>query len=128
MFRFIPVTRLGEESILGITFEFDESQYRYEVPVVCQSIHGQSPYKSVTTKKANRSSQFLVLVTRLELVRMLLRRILSPVRLPIPPHQQMEAPLRFELRHEGFADPGLTAWLWCHLQKTMLLYHKNLTK
>jgi hypothetical protein len=26
----------------------------------------------------------------------------------------MEAPPRFELGNEGFADLGLTTWLWCH--------------
>ncbi len=28
----------------------------------------------------------------------------------------LEVPPRFELGDEGFADPGLTAWLWHHIQ------------
>ena len=57
----------------------------------------------------------LVLETGIEPVRYRYRRILSPVRLPIPPLQHIvEAPPRFELGNEGFADLCLTAWLWCH--------------
>ena len=50
--------------------------------------------------------------TGLEPVRDRSRGILSPLRLPIPPLRHVEAPTRFELVHKGFADLGLTAWLW----------------
>ncbi len=45
------------------------------------------------------------------------RRILSPLRLPIPPprpctsHQPLEAAPGFEPGYQGFADPCLTTWL-----------------
>ena len=65
---------------------------------------------------------FVVLVAGLEPARYLYRGILSPLRLPIPPHEQnktlhvimqsfLEAPPGFEPGHKGFADLGLTAWL-----------------
>ena len=64
----------------------------------------------------------------LEPARYLYRGILSPLRLPIPPHEQMlifkekdsaqgvqslslEAPPGFEPGDKGFADLGLTTWL-----------------
>ena len=40
---------------------------------------------------------FMVLVIGLEPIRSFPRGILSPLRLPIPPHQHLEAPPRFEL-------------------------------
>jgi hypothetical protein len=45
-----------------------------------------------------------------------LRRILSPLRLPVPPPRQyeieiVEAAPRFELGSKGFADLCLTTWL-----------------
>ena len=75
------------------------------------------PVKKLNTKKLNLLVQLcfvLVLKTGLEPVRYRYRRILSPVRLPIPPLQHvLEAPFRFELKNEGFADLCLTTWL-CH--------------
>ena len=65
----------------------------------------------------------------LEPARMLLRGILSPLRLPIPPQRRvmlfffekplylygaeafLEAPPGFEPGDKGFADLGLTTWL-----------------
>ena len=63
----------------------------------------------------------------LEPARMLLRGILSPLRLPIPPQRldckkklphsygaevfTLEAPPGFEPGDKGFADLGLTTWL-----------------
>ncbi len=44
-----------------------------------------------------------------------LRRILSPVRLPIPPLRHMKATSRFELEDKGFAVLCLTTWLCRHL-------------
>ena len=38
----------------------------------------------------------------------------------------LEAPTRFELVSEGFADLCLTTWRWCHIVlKTLLVYMKN---
>ena len=69
----------------------------------------------------------MVLVAGLEPARYLYRGILSPLRLPIPPHERivlrkklctgyvqsfLEAPPGFEPGDKGFADLGLTTWLW----------------
>ena len=70
----------------------------------------------------------MVLVAGLEPARYLYRGILSPLRLPIPPHERyevlkvrklcadsaeflLEAPPGFEPGDKGFADLGLTTWL-----------------
>ena len=67
----------------------------------------------------------LVPLAGLEPARMLLRGILSPLRLPIPPQRRclvensapmsvqsfLEAPPGFEPGDKGFADLGLTTWL-----------------
>ena len=69
----------------------------------------------------------MVLVAGLEPARYLYRGILSPLRLPIPPHELvqnkrknsasfdaeffLEAPPGFEPGDKGFADLGLTTWL-----------------
>jgi DNA invertase Pin-like site-specific DNA recombinase len=52
------------------------------------------------------------------------RRILSPVRLPIPPlrHIVVEAPSRFELENKGFAVLCLTTWLWRLAAKIIITY------
>ena len=68
-----------------------------------------------------------MLVAGLEPARYLYRGILSPLRLPIPPHERieclrktlhhigaefdLEAPPGFEPGDKGFADLGLTTWL-----------------
>ena len=73
------------------------------------------------------STYSLVLVAGLEPARYLYRGILSPLRLPIPPHEHirflrklrtkngaelfLEAPPGFEPGDKGFADLGLTTWL-----------------
>ena len=85
----------------------------------------------------NSTLSDLVLVAGLEPARYLYRRILSPLRLPIPPHERinmkfysmntsnnkkktlrslqaqsfLEAPPGFEPGDKGFADLGLTTWL-----------------
>ena len=48
-------------------------------------------------KKQFNNCFFLVLMIGLEPIRYCYRGILSPLRLPIPPHQHMEVPPRFEL-------------------------------
>ena len=49
----------------------------------------------------------------LEPARMLLRGILSPLRLPIPPQRQrFGGATQIRTGGEGFADPCLTTWLW----------------
>ena len=68
----------------------------------------------------------LVPLAGLEPARYFYRGILSPLRLPIPPHELVkknknsapssmqsfvEAPPGFEPGDKGFADLGLTAWL-----------------
>ena len=46
------------------------------------------------------------------------RRILSPVRLPIPPLRRLiGGTTQIRTGDEGFADLSLTTWLWCHIFK-----------
>ena len=70
-------------------------------------------------------------MTGLEPVRTLVRGILSPLRLPIPPQRLivrktpknsafftcLEAPPGFEPGDKGFADLCLTTWLWRRITK-----------
>ena len=73
--------------------------------------------KKMTAILYQNYSHFLVPETGVEPVRLLHRGILSPLRLPIPPlrHFILEAPPGFGPGHKGFADLGLTAWLWCQI-------------
>ena len=67
----------------------------------------------------------MVPLAGLEPARMLLRGILSPLRLPIPPQRLVKLKLhaifvefvsggatQIRTGGKGFADPGLTAWRW----------------
>ena len=58
-----------------------------------------------------------MLVTGLEPVRVLPRRILSPLRLPIPPHSHMAEVIGFEPTSAGVKDPCLTAWLHLSIKR-----------
>ena len=85
------------------------------------------PYrdKNKKSKSIVRFRLSVVPLAGLEPARMLLRGILSPLRLPIPPQRHrlkensapelmqsfLEAPPGFEPGDKGFADLGLTTWL-----------------
>ena len=59
----------------------------------------------------------------LEPARSFERGILSPLRLPIPPQRHLlEAPPGFEPGNKGFADLGLTTWLWRHNLLSWIIY------
>ena len=85
--------------------------------------------KQYKTPNLKEDRGFVVPLAGLEPARMLLRGILSPLRLPIPPQRHvwymenerktlhgvcrvfLEAPPGFEPGDKGFADLGLTTWL-----------------
>ena len=66
----------------------------------------------------------MVLEAGLEPARMLLRGILSPLRLPIPPQRRIEfygGATQIWTGGGGFAGPCLTAWLWRRFQKNPII-------
>ena len=66
-------------------------------------------------EKSNNSVLRVVPEAGLEPARSCPRGILSPLRLPIPPLRHINGgTTRNRTVDEGFADPSLTAWLWCH--------------